>query len=77
MLIDRERELDELDFALRHRASRLLAVSGRRRLGKTTLLLHWANKNQYPYLYWVGSRLPSGLLLQDFSQQVAQLGNLG
>ena len=50
MLIDRERELDELDFALRHRSSRLLAVSGRRRLGKTTLLLHWANKNQHPYL---------------------------
>jgi AAA+ ATPase superfamily predicted ATPase len=77
VLIDRERELDELDFALRHRSSRLLAVSGRRRLGKTTLLLHWANKNQHPYLYWVGSRLPSGLLLQDFSQQVAQFGNLG
>ena len=77
MLIDRERELDELNAALRHRASRLLAVCGRRRLGKTTLLLHWANENQHPYLYWVGSRLPSGLLLQDFSQQVTRFGKPG
>ena len=55
MLIDRERELDELDAVLRAPSSRLLAVSGRRRLGKTTLLVHWASMSEQPSLYWVRS----------------------
>lgn len=53
-------------------SARLLVVSGRRRLGKTTLLVHWAQASQHPYLYWVSSRLPSSLLLQQFSQRVWQ-----
>ena len=77
MLIDRERELDELDAVLRAPSARLLAVSGRRRLGKTTLLVHWARTSQHPSLYWVSSRLPSSLLLQQFSQQVWQHGHPG
>ena len=75
MLIDRERELDELNALLRAPSSRLLAVSGRRRLGKTTLLVHWAQTSQHPYLYWVGSRLSSNLLLRKFSQRVWQHGH--
>ena len=75
MLIDRERELDELNAVLRAPSARLLAVSGRRRLGKTTLLVHWARTSQHPYLYWVSSRLPSSLLLSRFSQRVWQHGH--
>ena len=75
MLIDRERELDELNAVLSAPSARLLAVSGRRRLGKTTLLVHWAQTSQHPYLYWVSSRLPSSLLLQQFSQRVWQHGH--
>jgi AAA+ ATPase superfamily predicted ATPase len=75
MLVDRVRELDELNAVLRAPAARLLAVSGRRRLGKTTLLIHWAQTSQHPYLYWVSSRLPSSLLLQQFSQRVWQHGH--
>jgi len=77
MLIDRERELDELDAILHAPSARLLAVSGRRRLGKTTLLVHWARTSQHPHLYWVSSRLPSSLLLQQFSQQIWQHGHPG
>ena len=75
MLIDRERELDELNAVLRAPSSRLLAVSGRRRLGKTTLLVHWATTSEHPSLYWVSSRLPSSLLLQQFSQRAWQHGH--
>ena len=77
MLIDRERELDELNAVLRAPSARLVAVSGRRRLGKTTLLVHWAKTSEHPYLYWVSSRLPSSLLLQQFSQRVWQHGHPG
>jgi len=56
-LIDREKELEELN---------LLAVSGRRWLGKTTLLLEWARRSGQPYLYWVASRAPESLLLRQF-----------
>jgi AAA+ ATPase superfamily predicted ATPase len=77
MLIDRERELDELNALLKAPSARLVAVVGRRRLGKTTLLIHWARTSQQPYLYWVASQFPSNVLLRQFSQQVWQHGNPG
>ncbi|MEA3339388.1 MAG: hypothetical protein U9R15_05425, partial [Chloroflexota bacterium] len=77
MLIDRERELDELDALLKAPSARLAAVVGRRRLGKTTLLIHWARMSRQPYLYWVASQFPSPDLLRQFSQQVWQHGNPG
>jgi AAA+ ATPase superfamily predicted ATPase len=39
MLVNRQRELKELNGLLHGRSSRLVAISGRRRLGKTTLLV--------------------------------------
>lgn len=77
MIVDRERELDELNALLKRRTARLLAVSGRRRLGKTTLLTHWARTSNRPYLYWVASHFPSSVLLGQFSKEVWQLGNPG
>jgi hypothetical protein len=76
MLIDRNRELQELNGLLHGRSSRLI-VSGRRRLGKTTLLVHWARTSGQPYLYWVGSHFPSKVLLEQFSKKVWQHGNQG
>ena len=77
MLVDRQRELEELNGLLHGRSSRLVAVSGRRRLGKTTLLVHWAKTSNHPYLYWVGTHFPSGVLLAQFSKKVWQHGNPG
>ena len=77
MLVDRDRELEELDALLTAPAARLVAVTGRRRLGKTTLLLHWAKTSGHPYLYWVASHFPSNVLLGQFSQLVWQHGNPG
>jgi AAA+ ATPase superfamily predicted ATPase len=70
LLIDREKELDELNLLLDEPGAHLLAVSGRRRLGKTTLLLEWARHSGRPFLYWVASRAPAPLLLRQFSQTV-------
>lgn len=77
MLVDRERELAELNDLLTMPAARLVAVTGRRRLGKTTLLLHWAQTSGHPYLYWVASHFPSNVLLRQFSQLVWQHANTG
>ena len=75
MLIDRERELAELGALQDAPGAHLLAVTGRRRLGKTTLLVHWARTSQQPYLYWVGSHFPSTALLGQFSRLVWQHSN--
>jgi len=72
MLVDRKRELEELNWLLEEGRAHLLAVTGRRRLGKTTLLLTWAAQSGLPYLYWVASRAPSSLLLRQFSQLIWQ-----
>jgi AAA+ ATPase superfamily predicted ATPase len=75
MLVDRAREMQELNNLLQSPAARLVAVSGRRRLGKTTLLVHWAKTSGHPYLYWVASHFPSAVLLAEFSRKVWQHGN--
>lgn len=54
--IDRRTELDELNRLLRQEQAQFLAVYGRRRVGKTRLLLHWAERSGHPYLYWVARR---------------------
>jgi len=77
MLVNRERELDELNTLLKAPPARLVAVAGRRRLGKTTLLVHWARTSELPYLYWVASQFSSSVLLRQFSQQVWEHGNPG
>lgn len=70
MLFDRERERGELDLLLDEPGAHLLAVSGRRRLGKTTLLLEWCRGSGRPYLYWMATRAPATLLLRQFSQVI-------
>lgn len=77
MLVDRKRELDELNRLLAAPVAHLVAVSGRRRLGKTTLLRYWAQQSRQPFLYWVASHFPSTVLLAQFSQQIWQFSNPG
>ncbi len=55
MFIDRQRELAFLDGLLSRAktgSAQLCTVTGRRRTGKTELLLHWANRIGVPYVYW-------------------------
>jgi len=54
--VDRQTEMAELDRLLTTPGAQFIPVYGRRRVGKTTLLLHWAQKSQRPYLYWVARR---------------------
>jgi predicted AAA+ superfamily ATPase len=59
MLFDHEQEIEELNYALDEPGSHFLMVLGRRRLGKTTLLVDWSRLTQRPTSYWVASRISS------------------
>ena len=54
--VDRQRELRELNSLLTRRNAQFVTIYGRRRVGKTTLLLHWAQQTGRSYLYWVARR---------------------
>ncbi|MBL7064471.1 MAG: ATP-binding protein [Anaerolineae bacterium] len=66
--VDRERELLALQEMWEQERAQFLILCGRRRIGKTALLLHFARHR--PYLYWVASRLSSETLLRSFSRTV-------
>jgi AAA+ ATPase superfamily predicted ATPase len=70
MFVDREIELGELETLLTRPGAQFAVVYGRRRVGKTTLLLEWARRSQVPYVYWVAARQSSALLLRSFSQAI-------
>lgn len=54
--VGRNRELEELNGIISRRAAQFIIVYGRRRVGKTTLLLRWAEASGRPYVYWVATR---------------------
>jgi len=56
--IGRQAEIAALNRLLkdRSRMAQFVVVYGRRRVGKTTLLLHWAQRTKQTYFYWVARR---------------------
>ncbi len=70
MFVAREAELASLNSILNRPGAQFLVTYGRRRVGKTTLLIEWAKRSSLPYLYWVAAREPSALLLRTFSQAI-------
>ena len=54
--VGRRRELQDLDAVLDAPGAQFVLVYGRRRVGKTTLLLHWAEHAGLPCVYWVATR---------------------
>lgn len=70
MFVDREKELAALNKVLARPGAQFAVVYGRRRVGKTTLILEWARRSQIPFVYWVAARESSALLLRSFSQAI-------
>jgi len=54
--VGRQRELAELNDVLAQGGSQFILVYGRRRVGKTTLILRWARQTGRPVIYWVATR---------------------
>jgi hypothetical protein len=54
--VGRQHELDELNQVQAQGGAQFLLVYGRRRVGKTTLILRWAQRTGRPVIYWVATR---------------------
>lgn len=65
--IGRHAELETLSKALQSRKSAFISVSGRRRVGKSSLVLEFLKKN--PGIYLTGKRAPSARILKEFMDQ--------
>ena len=64
MFVNRQQELAYFNGILaqsRSGPAQLLLLYGRRRLGKTTLLQHWARYSGFNYTYWLADQGPSAL----------------
>ncbi len=62
--VDRETELAFLDAVLERRrptAAQLVLLYGRRRVGKTVLLRHWAERSGLAQCYWAAEKEPAAL----------------
>lgn len=74
-LVNREQELRELNRLLQRSDSQaqFLMVYGRRRIGKTSLLLHWARQAEEAgrqYIYWAIREKPEEALRADLAEVV-------
>jgi len=64
MFVDRQGELDFLDNILtrqRPGPAQLILLYGRRRVGKTALLLQWVVRHEIPHTYWAAEKEPAAL----------------
>ncbi len=75
--IDRTQEIALLDHLWQAPGAQFLVLYGRRRVGKTALLVHWIKKTENRVLYWVASPTSPTAQLRSFSQAVYEFANPG
>lgn len=68
--INREREIAELNQMAAASGPQFVMVSGRRRIGKTTLLTTWAARSGLPTFYWVAKRETRMTLMANLAQHI-------
>jgi hypothetical protein len=66
--VGRQRDLAELNTVLSQRGAQFILVYGRRRVGKTTLILQWARQTSKPVIYWVATRDTPAQIRQSFTR---------
>lgn len=66
--IDRKSELKELNDLLLQPSAQFVLLYGRRRVGKTTLLLHWAAQSGRPFIYWAAVRDTPAQVRQGYTR---------
>lgn len=66
--IDRQKELSILHGLLRQTKGQFVVVYGRRRVGKTTLLRHWVEQTNIPFVYWVSRRESADAVRQSLAR---------
>ena len=75
--IGRKRELNLLTQLNQRRGAQFLIIYGRRRIGKTHLIRHWAENHvdEMPVLYWMATQTSTTRQLRDFSQALLRFSN--
>jgi len=69
--IGRERQLQALSEAWEGERSGFIPIYGRRRVGKSELILHFLRGKQA--LYYLGKKAPGGLQIREFLQMASQV----
>lgn len=67
---DRVDEIAMLDELIAQEGAHLLMMYGRRRVGKTTLLIQWAEQTNLKVLYWVAKRDTKDALMISLAQAI-------
>jgi AAA+ ATPase superfamily predicted ATPase len=70
--VDRKEELAALDRLASESRPQFVILFGRRRLGKTTLLLEFAARSGLPALYWVASKQSEAVLQRSLYETCAR-----
>ena len=77
MFIDRQQELVFLNSVL-HRTrpspGQMVLLYGRRRVGKTVLVRHWAESTRLPVTYWAAEREPAPLQRRKLFAKMLNIG---
>lgn len=68
--IHREQELADLKRLVRKPEVSLVLVYGRRRVGKSTLLKHWARESGFPTFYWESPRANAESVRANFMREL-------
>jgi AAA+ ATPase superfamily predicted ATPase len=66
----RRRELALLDDLYRRPGGQMFILYGRRRVGKTTLLVHWVQTRGHRVLFWSADRVSAAAQIRSFSQAI-------
>ena len=75
IFIDRKHEMELLSDLWDSDSAELLIIYGRRRVGKTTLLVRWVEESDCRALYWVSDPGSSFEQLRSFSQAIFNFAN--
>ncbi|MCL4870542.1 MAG: ATP-binding protein [Anaerolineae bacterium] len=68
--INREEEQTFLNGLLKQPGAHFVMVYGRRRIGKTTLLIHWAKQTRLPVFYWVAKQDPRDRIIGNLAKTI-------
>ena len=73
--LDRRKELQQIEKLWDSPHAEFLVLYGRRRVGKTALLVEWMRQSKQRALYWVATHTSSANQLRSFSQAVYNFTN--
>lgn len=74
--LDRKQELRLIENLWASSHAEFLVLYGRRRVGKTALLVEWMRRSSQRTIYWVATHTSSANQLRSFSQAVYNFANL-